>query len=68
MVTHCDSVLKDKFMSREVLLSSHRTKVKRQNLKVHEDVKAWGLDCQTAELKFSVCRSSFLILLITSQN
>lgn len=40
MVTLCGFVLKDKSMNRERLLSSHRTKVNRQNLKVCEDVKS----------------------------
>lgn len=38
LVTLCGFVLKNKSVSRERLLSSHGTKVNRQNLKVCEDV------------------------------
>lgn len=73
MVTLCGFVLKDKSVSRERLLSSHGTKVNRQNLKVCEDVKSQAsrpvLSEGRATLKLLVCHSSSsLILIITNQN
>lgn len=72
LVTLCGFSLKDKPMSRKRLLSSHRTVIKRQNIKVGEDVNSNALGPELSEglagLKLGVYHSSsFLILIITSQ-